>query len=64
MTSGGVGGDLLALLDEDGGDTAADLGADVDLAGFDGAGVGERGGAVGEDVGQRGEEQDGYGGRG
>ena len=55
-----VGGDLLAFFDEDAGDAAADLGADVDLAGFDGAGVGERGGAVGEEIPEeRGEEEEG-----
>ncbi len=59
----GIGGDLLAFFHEDAGDSAADLGADVDLAGFDCAGVGEGGGAMSEPVGQRGEEDEGQYGR-
>jgi hypothetical protein len=47
---GSVGWDLLALFDANGGNAAADLGADLDLASFDGAGVGEGSGAAAEIV--------------
>ena len=60
----GAGGDVLAFFDGDGEYAAADLGADLDFAGFDGAGVGEGGAVleVSDDGPDSGEECDDDGG--
>ncbi len=56
----GAGGDVLAFFDGDCEDTAADFGADLDLACFDGAGVGGGGSTLDEgDDDPDGKEQDG-----
>jgi hypothetical protein len=58
---GGIDWDLLALLDVNCGNATADFGTNLDLASFDGAGVGEGPGMVAEEVVEERKDQDGYG---